>query len=76
MCGETGGRVFEVKGKQTVAAIYAQIGEELRSQYRLGYSPTAADAAEGYHKVDVTVPAQPKDTVQARDGYYGNSERQ
>ncbi len=71
MCDETGGRLFEVKGKQTVSAIYTQIGEELRSQYRLGYSPTAADAAEGYHKVDVTVPSQPKDFVQARDGYYG-----
>ena len=71
MCDETGGRLFEVKGKQTVAAIYAQIGEELRSQYRLGYGPDAANAAEGYHKVDVTVPSQPKDFVQARDGYYG-----
>ena len=71
MCDETGGRLFEVKGKQTVAEIYKQIGEELRSQYRLGYSPSAADAAEGYHKVDVAVPSQPKDFVQARDGYYG-----
>ena len=71
MCDETGGRLFEVKGKQTVAAIYTQIEEELRSQYRLGYSPDAANAAEGYHKVDVTVPSQPKDSVQARDGYYG-----
>ena len=75
MCDETGGRLFEVKGKQTVAAIYQQIGEELRSQYRLGYSPTAAEFAEGYHKVDVTVPTQAKDFVQARDGYYGNLEK-
>ena len=71
MCDETGGRLFEVKGKQTVAAIYAQLGDELRSQYRLGYSPTAAGAAEGYHKVEVALPAQPKDYIQARDGYYG-----
>src|ERR1700744_5606297 len=35
--GETGGRVFEVSGKQTFTAIYSQIAEELRSQYRLGY---------------------------------------
>ncbi len=71
MCEETGGRLFEVKGKQTVATIYAEIGDELRSQYRLGYSPDAANAAEGYHKVEVTVPSQAKDSVQARDGYYG-----
>jgi VWFA-related protein len=33
---ETGGRMYEVSGKQTFASIYTQIGEELRSQYRLG----------------------------------------
>ena len=70
MCEETGGRLFEVKGKQTVATIYTQIGEELRTQYRLGYSPSAADAEEGYHKIAVTVPQEAKDRVQVRDGYY------
>ncbi len=70
MCEETGGRLFEVKGKETVAAIYGEIGEELRSQYRLGFSPTAADAEDGYHRIEVTVPAEAKDRVQARDGYY------
>ena len=70
MADETGGRMFEVKGKQDVAAIYAQIAEELRQQYRLGYTPDAATAADGYHQVVLTVPAQKKYTVQTRDGYY------
>ena len=72
MCGETGGRVFEVKGK-TVDAIYTQIAEELRAQYRLGFTPTAEGAAEGYHQITLALAgaeAKNKDTVQTRDGYY------
>ncbi len=71
MCGETGGRLFEVKGKQDVAAIYREIGEELRAQYRLGYTPDAAHAEAGYHQVDLTLrDSKAKDTIQTRDGYY------
>jgi len=70
MADETGGRLFEVKGKETVTTIYSQIAEELRSQYRLGYSPDAANAAEGYHQVTVTVPKEKNDHIQTRDGYY------
>ena len=71
MCSETGGRLFEVSKKQTVADIYTQIGEELRAQYRLGYTPDADHAAEGYHQVDLTLKdTKNKDTVQTRDGYY------
>ena len=36
---ETGGRLFEVSKKESVDQIYAQIQEELRNQYSLGYSP-------------------------------------
>jgi VWFA-related protein len=68
--GETGGRMFEVSGKQTFSTIYAQIAEELRSQYRLGYTPDAATAAEGFHRVELTVPKDKKLIVQTRDGYY------
>ncbi len=67
---ETGGRMFEVSKKQDLAAIYNQIGEELRSQYRLGYTPDDAAAADGYHQVDLTIPKQNKLQVQTRDGYY------
>jgi len=73
ICGETGGRVFEVKGKETVDAIYTQIAEELRAQYRLGFTPTAEGASEGYHQITLALAgaeAKNKDTVQTRDGYY------
>jgi VWFA-related protein len=68
--GETGGRMFEVSGKQTFTTIYTQIAEELRSQYRLGYTADAATAAQGFHRVDLTVPKDKKLIVQTRDGYY------
>ena len=55
--------------KQTVAQIYTQIAEELRAQYRLGYTPDQDTAADGYHQIDLS--HHQKDLlVQTRDGYY------
>jgi len=69
MADETGGRLFEVTKKQPVAQIYNEIAEELRSQYRLGYTPDQATAADGYHQI--TLAAHRKDLfIQTRDGYY------
>jgi VWFA-related protein len=72
MANETGGRFFEVKGKETVATIYKQIGEELRAQYRLGYTPDETASSDGYHQIDLSMTkSSPKDlTIQTRDGYY------
>jgi len=65
---ETGGRLFEVSKKEQIDKIYAQIEEELRNQYSIGY-PVAKDATPGFHKLSLTV--KKKDLiVQARDGYY------
>jgi VWFA-related protein len=68
---ETGGRMFEVSKKETVDDIYAQIGEELRNQYDLGYTPTPTDAGAGYRKIELTT-TQKDLTVQARQGYYAD----
>jgi VWFA-related protein len=68
---QTGGRMFEVSKKQTVAQIYASIQEELRNQYSLGYSPDRGVNAPRYRKIHVTT--KQKDlAVQARDGYYAD----
>jgi VWFA-related protein len=70
--GETGGRFVEVSKKLTVADIYAQIQEDLQSQYNLAYTPTRAEAVTAYHKIRLTV--DKKDfSVQARDGYYSDA---
>jgi VWFA-related protein len=71
--GQTGGRMFEVSGQLTFASIYSQIGEELRSQYRLGYVPNANTASDGFHRVELTLPKDKKLSVQTRDGYYAGS---
>ena len=66
---ETGGRLYEVSKKETVNQIYANIAEELRTQYSLGYTPDKANHAAGYHKISLT--AKEKNLiVQTRDGYY------
>lgn len=73
ICGETGGRVFEVSKKQTVDDIYKQIGEELRAQYRLGFTPTPEAATDKYHQIDLGLTGdtdRKKLDVQTRDGYY------
>jgi VWFA-related protein len=66
---ETGGKMFEVTKKQTVDQIYAQIEEELRDQYILGYVPDKAPDGAEYHKIHL-VTKQKEQVVQARDGYY------
>ena len=64
---KTGGQMFEVKKKDSVEAIYAQIAEELRSQYMMAYKPNPAE--EGYHRITLT--AKDKEMkVQAREGFY------
>ncbi len=68
--GETGGRVFEISKKETVAQIYDQIAEELRAQYRLAFTPDATTAADGYHQVELTLPKAKDLHIQTRDGYY------
>ena len=68
---ETGGRLFEVSKKETVDKIYAQIEEELRNEYSIGYPPDK-NAGAGYHKIQLTT--KQKDlVVQARDGYYSGN---
>jgi VWFA-related protein len=66
----TGGRLFEVSKKQPIDQIYAQIEDELRNQYSLGYTPNRGAASpSGYHKIQLAT--KPKGLlVQTRDGYY------
>lgn len=69
---ETGGRMFEVSNQNNVAQIYAQLQDELRNEYNLGYSPDRApgDTADYRH---ITLAVKQKDyKVQARVGYYAS----
>ena len=66
---QTGGRFFEVSKKESIDDIYKTIGEELRNQYNLGFTPDQAEAESGYHKLTLTTTKKDM-TVQAREGYY------
>jgi hypothetical protein len=64
---ETGGRMFEVSRKEPVDQIYAQIEQELRDQYSLGYTPDRGSSAEsGYHKIQVAAKAERSDRASER----------
>ena len=71
---QTGGRVFEVSKKESLADIYKEIGEELRAQYWLAYAPEKDQSSDGYHRIDLSFSkstANAKDLyLQSRDGYY------
>jgi VWFA-related protein len=67
LASETGGSYFEVSSKMTLEKIYAQIQEELRNQYSLGYSSDQTGA--GYRRIKLSLKLKSM-TVQARDGYY------
>ncbi len=49
MAKASGGRFFEVTKKETIDKIYADIDEELRNQYNVGYTPNKDETAVGYH---------------------------
>ena len=71
ICQETGGRLFEVSKKQPIDKIYADLQEELRNQYSLGYTPAKSDQGVGYRKIALAT--KQKDLkVQARNGYYAD----
>ncbi len=59
ICGETGGHMFEVKGKGSVDKIYKEIGDELRAQYRLGFTPSG-DAGDPGLSQGSAQPDQPR----------------
>lgn len=68
---ETGGDYFEISAGHTIEDAYAQIEDELRRQYSLGYTPEHSDKSAGYRKIKLTMKKRGL-VVQARDGYYAN----
>jgi VWFA-related protein len=66
---ETGGGYFPVTTDKPIDKIYAQIEEELRAQYVIGYIPDQSKPSRGYRKLNLT--ANRRDvTVHSREGYY------
>jgi VWFA-related protein len=70
---QTGGALFEVSRDQPIAAIYARLQEELRSQYSIGYTSESPGESTGpeqnYRKIHLSTKANAL-VVETRDGYY------
>jgi Ca-activated chloride channel family protein len=68
---ESGGKHYSVDNLDDLPAISSQIGEELRSQYILGYAPPSADKDGKYHKIKLTLNSEgPSLELRYRRGYY------
>jgi VWFA-related protein len=69
MAEETGGRVFHAGRRNDLDSIFAQIQEEMRSQFVLGYSPTNAEKDGTFRKIEVRT-GNKDHKVLHRRGYY------
>jgi VWFA-related protein len=69
MSEETGGRVFKVDRSHTLQDAFAQLQDEMRSQYAIGWTPTNDRKDGSYHKTELRL-ADKNLKVQARKGYY------
>jgi VWFA-related protein len=66
---ETGGGFFTVSEDNPIDKIYAQIEDELRHQYSIGYTSDRPEANGKYRKITLTAKRQDL-MVRTRDGYY------
>ena len=74
LASQTGGALFEVTKKTSLLDVFAQIQDEVRGLYSLGYTPEA-NAQPGYRRLTVTANRKGLNglKVQARPGYYASS---
>lgn len=75
---ETGGIAFFPKSLANVDQIAAQVAEDIRNQYTIGYHSTKPASMGGYRtvKVEAHAPKVGKLTVRTRTGYYPTPEKQ
>lgn len=66
---ETGGSYFEVSKKQSIEQIFAELEEELRTQYSLGYVSDVPVRISEFRKIQVAVDKKGL-AVQARSKYW------
>jgi Ca-activated chloride channel family protein len=71
---DTGGRAFFPTKIEDLSGVYAQIGEELASQYTLGYTSKNPRRDGSWRRVIVQV-SRPGVTARAKNGYYAPTTR-
>ena len=70
---QTGGRYYYVEQKG-LSETFAQLSQDLRTQYLLGYYPQRKKQSEGYRQISVTLNGKDKQNYQLRyrAGYYAD----
>ncbi len=68
---ETGGKSFYA-GAGGLAQAFAQVSDDLRTQYLLGYYPKDQERGSAFHRVQVTIPraAAGEFNIRHKSGYY------
>jgi len=74
---QTGGKYFYANTGGLDKA-FAQVSEDLRTQYLLGYYPAKQPPGVNFHRIRVTVPRAAEDAfdIRFRTGYYADSQSQ
>lgn len=66
---QTGGRMYAPRRVEDLAQVYGQVASELRTQYTIGYRPSAGTKGQ-WRVLKVRVREHPLATVRTRAGYY------
>jgi Ca-activated chloride channel family protein len=71
---QTGGKSFYVNASGLDRA-FAQVSDDLRTQYLLGYYPHLQEPGTNFHRIEVSVPARASEmlNLRHRTGYYSDS---
>lgn len=72
----TGGRVFFPLRLEEVSNAFAEIQDELRSQYVLAYKPENFESDGRYRAISISAPNRPNVKIRARKGYYSPKGKQ
>ena len=64
----TGGKFFKISSQESLRSSYLRIGEELRTQYYIGYYPHHTLEEPGFRNIEIRL-KDPAYQVRAREGY-------
>ncbi len=67
---QTGGRMYSPRRIEDLSGIYADIADDLRIQYQLGYNPTNNKQDGQWREIRVKIKGHPEAVVRTRKGYY------
>ena len=67
---QTGGRMYSPRRVQDLRGVYSEIADDLRVQYRVGYSPTNTAHDGSWRSVRVKIRNKPDAVARTRKGYY------